>query len=240
MKTISMTAYNRPDYLAATLNDLTKNDPYDWHFFISVDPSDKTEQILRVLNKEYGFASKTIIVNPQRKDHRRNQHDAIAKAFDTGSTFNLHFDDDLFISPDALELANYYERTFKDKPLTFNSYGLFNYDSNPNEPSKLISRVGTFTGLGWMCFREGFEKVFNPNWFYDGLALKIFGSYGWDWSVAAWCKQNNLSEIYPAFSRTNHRGRECGTCCSYEWHDKAFANLQWNKNIIVKEYYYDK
>jgi len=239
MKTLSMTAYNRPDYLKDTLEDLAKNNITDWHFFISVDPSNKLEEIKQVLDKDYGFVSKTITINEQRKNHRLNQFSAIETAFNAGSTFNCHMDDDLHISPDAIELANYYERTFRDKPLTFNSYGLFNYDSNPNEPSKLLSRVGSFTGLGWNCFRENFESVFRPNWFHDELALKLFGSYGWDWAVAAWCKQNNLSEIFPAFSRTNHRGRECGTCCSHEWHDKAFANLQWNKDLIIKDYIYE-
>ena len=62
MKTISMTAYNRPDYLKATLEDLSKNNPRDWHFFISVDPSDKTEEIRQVLAIDYGFASKTIVI----------------------------------------------------------------------------------------------------------------------------------------------------------------------------------
>ena len=239
MKTISMTSYNRPNYLKETLEDLEKNNPKDWHFYISIDPSDKTDDIVNIFNKNYGFASTHVVVNAQRKDHRLNQFSAIEMAFNAGSTVNLHMDDDLFISPDALELANYYERTFKNNPLTFNSYGLFNYDSNPEEYSKLITRIGTFTGLGWLTFKENFEKVFKPSWFYDDLALKTFGSYGWDWSVAAWCKQNNLSEIYPAFSRTNHRGREHGTCCSHEWHDKAFANLKWNKNLIIKDYYYE-
>ena len=239
MKTISMTAYNRPDYLKNTLTDLSKNKPKDWHFFISVDPSNRTAEIEQVLQEDYGFASKTIVINSQRKNHRKNQHDAIAMAFGAGSSFNLHFDDDLFIGVDALELASFYERTFKDNPLTFNSYGLFNYDSSPDNPNQLVSRVGTFTGLGWACFRENFEKVFQPNWFYDDLARQYFGSYGWDWAVAAKCKQASLAEIFPSYSRTNHRGREHGTCCSHEWHDKAFANLKWNKNLIIKDYYYE-
>ena len=239
MKTLSMTAYNRPDYLKDTLLDLEKCNPTDWHFFISVDPSNKTEEIQKVLSTNYGFASMTVTINNTRKNHRLNQFSAIAMAFTAGSTFNCHMDDDIFISPDALKLADYYERTFKDKPLTFNSYGLFNYDSNPKEPNKLITRCGTFTGLGWCCFRENFDNVFKPNWFYDELALKYFNSHGWDWAIAACCKKNNLYEIYPSYSRTNHRGRDQGTCCSHEWHDKAFASLKWNTDLIIEDYTYE-
>lgn len=234
-----MTAYNRPDYLKDTLLDLAKCNPYDWHYFVSIDPSDKLQEIKKVLSNNYGFASIHIHINTVRKNHRLNQFSSLDMAFNAGSTFNCHMDDDLYISPDALELANFYEKTFRDSPLTFNSYGLFNYDSNPNEPDKLITRAKTFTGLGWCTFKDNFESVFKPNWFFDDLAIQYFGSYGWDWAVAAWCKHNNLSEIYPAFSRTNHRGRDHGTCCSHEWHDKAFANLEWNKNLIIREYYYE-
>ena len=239
MKTISMTAYNRPDYLKATLEDLSKCKPYDWHYFVCVDPSDKLKDIVNVLYEDYGFASTNITINSTRKNHRLNQFSAVNTAFEAGSSFNCHMDDDLFISLDALKLAEYYLRTFKDAPETFNSYGLFNYDSNPAEPTKLLTRSQTFTGLGWCAFKENFEKVFKPNWFYDDLAIKYFGSYGWDWAVAAHCKKHNLSEIFPAYSRTNHRGRDMGTCCSHEWHDKAFANLKWNTTVVEEEYYYE-
>jgi len=238
MKTLSMTAYNRPNYLEATLIDLAKNNLCDWNFFISVDPSDKTEEIKKVLDRDYGFASKTIVINQQRKDHRRNQHDAIAMAFGTGSSFNLHMDDDLFISPDALDLANYYEKAFKDAPLTFGSYGLFNYASDSSKPDKLIRREKTFTGLGWCVFRDNWEQLFVPNWFNDGYS-KRFGHYGWDWNIAGLYTENGISEIFPAFSRTNHRGREQGTCCNHTFYDNTFPKICWNKDTITKEYYYD-
>lgn len=238
MKTISMTAYNRPDYLKNTLLDLSKNNNSDWHFFISVDPSDNTDSIKQVLEQNYGFASSTIVINNQRKDHRRNQHDAIAMVFNTGSTFNLHFDDDLFISPDALELANYYEKTFRNTPLTFGSYGLFNYASDPSRPDKLVTREKTFTGLGWCVFKDNWQQLFSPNWFNDNYSQR-FGHYGWDWNIAGLYTVNNISEIFPAFSRTNHAGRDQGTCCNHAFYDKTFPQINWNKNLIVKEYYYE-
>ncbi|MBV5347174.1 glycosyltransferase [bacterium] len=237
MKTISMTAYNRPDYLKRTLEDIEKNNPAEWTLFVSVDPSDRLEEIKQVLEHTYGFSSTVIVVNPQRKDHRRNQHDAIAMAFGAGSTFNLHFDDDLFISPDALELASYYERTYKDKPLTFGSYGLFNYASTPDNPTKLVTRPGTFTGLGWCIFRHNWEQIFDPNWFNDVFSTKFFRpSYGWDWNIAGFYKEFNISEIFPTYSRTNHAGREHGTCCNQAFYDATFTTIAWNKDLIVKDY----
>ena len=238
MKTISMTAYNRLDYLENTLEGLAKNNPCSWHFFISVDPSDKTEEIKRVLDNNYGFSTVTVEINKKRKDHRRNQHDAIAMAFNAGSKFNLHMDDDLFIGADALELANYYERTFKDKPLTFGSYCLFNYASDPSKPDRLITRAKTFTGLGWCIFRDNWTQLFDPNWFNDNYSQK-FGHYGWDWNIAGLFTENNISEIFPAFSRTNHAGREHGTCCNHDFYDRTFPQIAWNKDLIIKDYYYE-
>ena len=96
MKTISMTAYNRPAYLERTLNDLVKNDPKEWSLFISIDPSIDTDKIVTIIKGITGFKNITYVINHQRKNHRLNQHDAIAMAFNAGSMFNLHLDDDLF------------------------------------------------------------------------------------------------------------------------------------------------
>ena len=241
MKTISMTAYNRPDYLDQTLKNLCNNNPKDWSLFISVDPSIETNNIVSVINNVNGFKNITYVVNSIRKNHRLNQHDSISMAFTAGSTFNLHLDDDLFLSPDALLLADFYNNTFMSKPMTFGSYGLFNYGSNPSQPDRLISRANTFTGLGWCIFRENWNFVFHPNWFTDNFSTKYFkaNTYGWDWNIHGAFREFGLSEIFPAFSRTNHAGREHGTCCSPEFYDKSFKNLQWNQHLMIKEYFYE-
>lgn len=225
MKTISITAYNRPEYLQQTLRGLTACIPSEWHLFASVDPSDKTPQIEECIAAAQGFASKNITINKERKNHRRNQHDAIAMAFAAGSTFNLHLDDDLFISPDALRLAYFYKKTFSAAPLTCGSYGLFNYGSDASCSRDIVIRKGTFTGLGWCSFKENWEMYFSPHWFDDTYAQRTWGiaTTGWDWNVHGFFRQHGIYECFPALSRTNHAGRENGTCCDKNFYDKTFV-----------------
>lgn len=233
MKTISITAYNRPRYLRQTLLGLANADCKSWQLFVSIDPSDKTQEIIECLSEDYGFDNVTMVVNKERKNHRRNQHDAIAMAFNAGSTFNLHLDDDLFISPDALALASFYEKRFSAAPLTCGSYGLFNYGSDATAAQRIIMRKGTFTGLGWCIFRENWEKIFSPLWFDDSYARNVFSviTYGWDWNIHGYFRVNGIYECFPALSRTNHAGREHGTCCSKAFYDATFPQIAIsNKN----------
>jgi len=227
MKTISMTAFNRPAYLKQTLAGLAANNPKEWHIFISIDPSAVTPEIVSICKAAKGFTSVTLNVNATRKDHRRNQHDAIAMAFTAGSTFNLHLDDDLFIGSDALSLASFYERAFSTVPLTFGSYGLFNYASDPAKPQSIITRKGTFTGLGWCIFPENWTRYFAPHWFDDTYAKRVWNvlTSGWDWNIHGFFREHGIAECFPALSRTNHAGRENGTCCGHDFYDKTFATL---------------
>lgn len=241
MKTISITAYNRPEYLRQTLAGLAAAGCKDWHLFASVEPSDKIEEIKKIFNEATGFASKNITLNTKQKGHRKNQHDALAMAFDAGSTFNLHLDDDLFISPDALALASFYKERFSAKPLTCGSYGLFNYNSNAVDAQSIIVRKGTFTGLGWCVFRENWQEIFSPLWFDDSYAKKVFSviTHGWDWNIHGYFRTHGIYECFPALSRTNHAGREGGTCCSEAFYDTTFPQITIsNKNeetFIVEE-----
>lgn len=236
-KTISMTAYNRPDYLDQTLQYLTKaiantGNASAWSIFISIDPSINTAAILDVCSRYKVF----YVVNKHRKDHRLNQHDAIQLAFDYGSIFNVHFDDDLMISEDALLLAEYYYSTYQHSPLTFGSYCLFNYNSTPDSPPEKLLLGKSFTGLGWCVFKDNWESIFHPNWMNDDYSIKNFNHFGWDWQMSGYYKEKGISEIYPALSRTNHAGRLHGTCCTTTFYDETFKDLVWNQNYLIKDY----
>lgn len=232
MKTITIPVFDRPEYFARTLETLSKNDLTDYTLFINVEPCSKE---IRALVESIDFMPTNIQFNNTRLRERLNPYTVIDRAFASGSEFNCHFDSDLVISPDATLLLNWYFNTFKDKPLSYISYCLFNYGSDPNRPQDLIVLEKAFQGLGIGWFPEHWNIV-KDFWFDDTLCLRMFGSSGWDWRIAAYAVQNNLGSIIPCFSRTNHIGR-VGTCCTEEWQRKSFDNLIWNQELLIKDYY---
>ena len=48
-----------------------------------------------------------------------NMFNVLNSAFEAGSTFNLHLEDDFLLAPDTVDLANWYYENFKSKPTTY-------------------------------------------------------------------------------------------------------------------------
>jgi len=68
---------------------------------------------------------------------RDNMYNVLSNAFKAGSDFNVHLEDDFLLSPDAIDLANWYYENFKNSPLAYMSYGLFNWGSSGDDYSGL-------------------------------------------------------------------------------------------------------
>lgn len=232
MKTITMPVFDRPEYLSRTLETLSKNDLSDYTLFINVEPCSKE---IRDIVESIDFMPTDIKFNTTRLRERLNPFTVIKRAFDSGSEFSCHFDSDLVISPDATLLLNWYFNTFKDSPLSFTSYCLFNYNSDPNRPTELTVLPKAFQGLGFGWFPDNWN-IIKEFWFDDTLCRKLFGSSGWDWRIAAYAVENNMHSIIPNFSRTNHIGR-VGTCCTEAWQIKSFDRLVWNQELLIKDYH---
>lgn len=237
MKSITLTAYNRPKYFSTTIEHILKNNIEKYYIFVRVEPSPLLDQIINIFDN-INHNNKQITINQSRLGHRRNQYESINDAFVNGSVFNIHFDDDLFISQDATNLADWYYENYKNDPLKYLNYGLFNYGSNSENPNNITVIENGFVGLGWASFKENWEYYFKPNWFKDDLSIKHNGTtaIGWDWQMTGLAKEFNLKSLMPTYSRTNHNGRENGTCCDYNHHDKSFSNLNWNDDKIIKDF----
>lgn len=228
-KTITVPVYDRPCYLRRFLETLAENDLTGWTLYINVEPGDSlvADMIGRI-----DFMPTQIQWNTKRLGPRMNPYDCIERAFADGSTFNVHFDSDLVVSPDAVALMNFYQRTFRGAPWSFGSYGLFHYGSDPTRPMELLVVPKHFTGLGWGIFPEQWA-VYSKIWNDDTLARKHFlpQTEGWDWVLSGYAKEHDHDGIVPAYSRTNHIGR-VGTYCNEDWQAKAFDNLQWNEREV--------
>jgi hypothetical protein len=236
MKTITFPVGYRPDYLKQFLNHLKSFDLSDYEIICSAENCPPCIEVLEMCGLPI-----TVLRKPNSsgmKSHggaRDNMFNVLSYAFGIGgSTFNVHLEDDFALSPDVFDLADWYYDNFKDKPLDYMSYGLFNWGSAGDDYSGIIA-ASSFHGLGWCAFKENWDLCFGKYWYDDVLAAKYANAYGWDWAIQAAFKDFNYESLVPKVSRTFHAGRIDGTCCTVEFYDKTYPKLVWNKTEKAEE-----
>ena len=237
MKTITFPVGYRPGYLKQFLSFLAHQDSIsDYKIICSAEKCPPCIEVLETCGLPI-----TILHKPNStgvRSHsgaRDNMFNVLNYAFKNGSTFNVHLEDDFVLSPDALNLTDWYYNNFKDDPLAYMSYGLFNWGSGGSDYEGLTT-APSFHGLGWATFKEGWELCYGKYWYDDGLAGKYANAYGWDWAVQAAFSEFKYKSILPAISRTFHAGRLHGTCCTVSFYDKTYPKLIWNKTEKVKDF----
>jgi len=237
MKTITFPVGYRPGYLIEFLDDLKKHDLSDYTIVCSAEDClpcleilDKCILSLTILRNESSEGRSSI------KGVRVNPYNALNYVFNVlGSDFNVHLEDDLVLAPDVFCLSDWYYNTYKDTPLTYMSYGLFNHASNGDNLDGL-EVISMFEGLGWCTFKEGWNDCFSKYWFDDTYGWKHFNSYGWDWAIHGAYTEFGYKGIRPLTARTNHNGRIGGTHALPAFHDATFKNLKWNETQRIKEF----
>ena len=236
MRTITFPVGYRTNYLTNFLTYLKNYDLSDYQIICSVENSPPCIDILencglpiKILRKAHSSDVKS------HAGARDNMYNVLSHAFSLGTEFNVHLEDDFVLSPDVFSLADWYYRTFKDKPLTYMSYGLFNHESRGDDYAAL-EVINVFEGLGWCTFQEGWKLCFDKNWYDDTYAKKHFNSYGWDWAVSGAFLEFGWKGVRPLIARTNHDGRFDGTCCTVEHHDKHYGSLKWNQTQRIREF----
>lgn len=236
MKTITFPVGYRPNYLNEFLNCLKRQNLEGYAIFCSAEACPPCIDLLKNCGLKLN-----IMLNPKstgRKSHagaRANMFNALNSAFEAGSDFNLHLEDDFLLAPDAVDLANWYYENFKDNPLAYMSYGMFGFNPRGDDYT-LLEEVPFFEGLGWCVFKEGWETCYKRSWFDDTLARKYFTGYGWDWAVQGFFKEYGCKALRPLINRTQHNGRVDGTCCTVAHHDRHYTPLKWNKTEKVTDF----
>lgn len=236
MKTITFPVGYRPNYLIEFLDSLAKQNLEGWDIFCSVE---KSPECIKVL-ENYPLKI-NILHKPQSSgmvSHagaRLNMYNALKSAFEAGSDFNFHLEDDFLLSPDAVDLANWYYENYKDAPLTYMTYGMFGFGPRGDDYTAL-EEVPFFEGLGWCAFKENWEVCFRDAFFNSDLAKKYYTNYGWDWNIQAYYRDHGCKSLRPSINRTQHNGRLGGTCCTVKHHDENYVPLKWNQTERITEF----
>lgn len=218
MKTLTLTAWYRLEYLKQMLDSLRQNnlEGYDL-LYCAIEPG---RPEVADLCTSIDFIPTKVFVNPFQRGVRINPYSALEAVFHMGSDFNVYLEEDIVLSPDALDMANWYQGQAEDTLcLPF-----FNYHSSPDDPAgiKVERECEEFAALGFALTRQSWEKWFQPYWFMDDYSK---GKIGWDWAVRYAANKHGLEMLMPLWARSNHIGQLGGMHCSAEFHDQTFAHL---------------
>ena len=230
-KTITYAVYNRPTYLALSLDHLIKNDLRNWKIFFSIDPSPETNHILEIIEEKLGkVADYSLKVNETRLGVELNTYTSLATVFNNESDINIYLEDDIIVSPDITQIADWYFTLEKKDMICLNllygSCGGKNHKSSDKE--NIFYKTTQFNSLGYILTKEQWLTYFKDYWIYhDRLDINNPFIAGWDWSIFYHhIKNQKLFTLQPDYARSNHIGRENGTFCSPMFHDKVFSSIK--------------
>lgn len=236
-KTITITAYNRPQYFAQICKTLRANKIQGWRIVVAFEPSEKFEEqkamLDTILNDNDEVWRAVWYKNPEKKGVRKNPYDVLDYVFSQlNSEINIYLEDDIIISPDVAQLAEWFYSHKEEKEIL--SIKLVNESCKEltNDKALLLCK-NEFSALGMIIKKDSWNKYFKPNWFKDVGMWQGQVRTGWDWMIHRGVLEvtPNLYTLMPVNSRSNHTGRDGGTHCSPKGHDEVFGDVKINETI---------
>lgn len=222
MKAIAITACDRVNYLDEMFQGLRQNNLEGYKLFMNVEP--KNQEVIDYCNS-IDFIEKDIVVNDRVLGVRLNPYTLLKRAFDSGATQVVYLEDDLALSPDLMDMCNWYFRRFdKNKYLCFN---LYNHESDETRPEDIVVG-GQFSALGFALTKNQWDKYFDPAWFVH--------KSGWDFSFTDLIETGKAYNVLPALSRTHHIGRYGGVHYRTHMHDDMYMHNKWNQEHTDVKY----
>lgn len=209
-KTATMVAWNRPEYFEPVIESLSKNDWYDYKLFIQLEPSEPDiQQKMLDICKSIDFVPTDVHVNRTQLGVNFNNYYLIERMIkEEGSEFNIHLEEDVKLSPDAIKMAEWFYNYEKRDDYLF---CVFRQDNNDLETPLKMNEVKKFHPWGWCFNTQKWTDHIKPRWkdyqgkFRNGV-MRREGS--WDFSVNWLIKDNpQFKALMPAVSRAEPIGQ---------------------------------
>ena len=238
MTTITIAAYNRPEYLRTVLASLGTALAVSGDFgraariVIGIDHGgDRGLEVQVValqfteIAKVFGHLEPEVIVWPEHLGVSEHPRRLLQYVFtELKSQFNTHLEDDTVLSPDALNLAAWYQRSayviyasgHVDKVVCMSLHSR----STSHQMPRTIRFRPDFGVWGWCCSYISWWLWFSHYW-----NSKRTGKTGYDWSASHMLHKYGLWTLEPALSRVRNIGREHGVHQTPEGHDLEMAGL---------------
>lgn len=200
MKAICIAVSNRPDIVRQTLAALRANQTEGWTLYMSCEPdAPEVHALVRAIN----WMESRWWINGTRLGPELNTFTVCFKAMNDGADALLYFDDDMLLSPDALNLCNWYLENHTEKYP--GGLCLCTDASDPARPNS-ISPNDTWRGLvgqGYCYTCRQWQDFVKPNFWQDNPA---WGGHGYDWALGYRSVELGKTILRPRLSRSQHIG----------------------------------
>lgn len=231
MKTVTLPVYKRADYLKQTLDALKANRTEGYTLYVSVDPgSDEVAEVVKAID----FIPKKVLWNKERMGLNGNIRHVLFAAMEDGSEFNVAIEDDVTLTPDAFDMAEWflnYEKRSECVALVFCNF------AGKGRP-RVLTPTRKFWSWGYCFHREGWEKAFIKGWDYVEEMMTSQDKKGtnWDTHMMRWIMIGMHSTLLPDLSRSTHIGEAGGTHflehSSSKHYEKFFKDLPLSDGAI--------
>ncbi len=206
MKTVTLPVYKRADYLERTLDALKANRTEGYTLYVSVDPgSEEVAESVRSID----FIPTKILWHKERLGLNENIRTALFAAMDDGSEFNIAIEDDVTLTPDAIDLAEWFQKYEKRADYLALVFCNFKGKGRPN----VILPSRKFWSWGYCFSREAWVKGFVKGWNYvkEMSSIQDKKKTNWDTSMMRWVLISMYATLQPDLSRSTHIGEAGGT-----------------------------
>lgn len=200
MKVICVASSGRIDKVQLFLESLSANNTEGWMLYVCFEPgTSQAQDIVRSAN----FIQREVWMNFNQLGPEANTFKVCKGVMEEGAEDILYTDDDMILSPDALDLCNWFlEHHASHYP---GGLCLCTDDSNPDRPHS-ISPNDTWRGLvgqGYCYTRQIWEDFVKPNFWADDPK---WGGHGYDWAIGYRSVELGKTILRPRFSRSQHIG----------------------------------
>lgn len=203
MKAICLCTSNRPELVKQCLESLHQNKLEGWTLFASCEPDCPA---VHKLIEAVDFMPKIWWVNGTRLGPELNTFTVCFKAIDSDAKAILYFDDDMVLSPDAVEMCDWYlSNDWMTEPTKNGGICLCTKESDPSRPES-ISPADTWKGLvgqGYCYTRQQWKHFVKRNFW---VHKTHFGGDGYDWALGHSAVDLEKRIYRPRLSRSRHIG----------------------------------
>jgi hypothetical protein len=237
MNTITVAAYNRPEYLRTVLRSLVVALAASVEFgratriVIGIDPGGGRNLEVQAVALQFYEVIRIatdaripveVIVWPEHLGVSEHPRRLLQYVFtELRSQFNIHLEDDTVLSPDALNLAAWYAHGSYAQSHEVVCMSLHSR-STGYDFTRTVRLRPDFGVWGWCCTYLAWWLWLSHYW-----NSKRTGMLGYDWSASHMMYRHGLWALEPALSRVRNIGREHGVHQTPGGYDAEMAGLVW-------------
>ena len=206
---VLVVCYNRANELATTLDSLLKQPSIDRSLILVSQDGNDQEVHSTALQRGLKIIQNIRKAPPIKDGGKRiasHYRFSLVKAFETfqDAPAIIILEDDLSLSPDFLSWFVAAGRVVEKDPSLWcvSAWNDNGFTALVKQPYA-VKRTILFPGLGWLLFRNEFEKYLKPTWPDDQ----------WDWYVRRVFQRKGRECLIPEISRTFHIGRKGTYVC---------------------------